>query len=214
MFSSSAQLVYSIHTIWLPSCHSAIHSVHQQPKGSGVAYKQLASQEFKCNPGKQMWCNIQHSARLTPVICPNFMALQFDDSFLDSHVCIPLPLLNTLTHACGDSIFPLRSLTFYSALYEVWTICHRTRNMATMSASMFHSLCLEVHLLIVETPEMTLCLVHLVSILALYRSKVVQFGFAVTDCARFNFIFLIKFKETSANNAAQQKPNAKILCSW
>lgn len=59
----------------------------------------------------------------------------------------------------------------------------------------FTQLCLEVHLLIVETPEMTLCLAHLVSIPALYRSRVVQFGFALSDCARFNFIFLIKFKE-------------------
>lgn len=153
MFSSSTQLVYSIHTIWLPSCHTAIHSVHQQPEGSGVGYKQLASQEFKCNPGKQMWCNIQHSARLTPVICPNFMARQFDDSFLDNHVCIPLSLLNTLTHACGDSIFPLCSLTFFLLCmrcepfviaHVMWLPCQQV---------CFTELCLEVHWLNVETPE-------------------------------------------------------------
>lgn len=131
-------MVCSIHTILPPGCHSAIRSVQQQPEGTGVAYKQWASQEFNCNPVKQMWCDIQHSACLAPVICPIFMALQRDDSFLDNHVCIPLSLINTLTHACGDSIFTLCSLTFYSAPYEVWTICHRTRNVATMSASMFH----------------------------------------------------------------------------
>lgn len=138
VFSSSNQLVYSIHTILLTLCHSVIHSVHQQPEGTGVAYKQLVSQEFNCNPFTQMWCDIQHSGCPPPVICPNFMALQCDDSFLDNHVRIPLSLINTLTHACGDSIFTLCSVTFYFSLYEVWTICHRTRNVATMSASMFN----------------------------------------------------------------------------
>lgn len=152
MLSSSIQLVYSIHTILLTLCHSATHSVHQQPEGTGVAYKQSACQEFNCNLVKQMWCDIQHSACLPPVICPNFMALQRDDRFLDNHVCIPLSVINTLTHACGDSIFTLCSLTFYSSLYEVWTICHRTRNVATMSASMFHQAVLRDALTLCRIP--------------------------------------------------------------
>lgn len=43
-----------IHTVCIPSCNSAILSVHQQPEGTEVAYQQLAIQEFKYNPGKQM----------------------------------------------------------------------------------------------------------------------------------------------------------------
>lgn len=62
-------------------------------------------------------CSIQPTSHA--VICPDFMALQFDDSSLDKHVCIPLALLNTLAHACGDSIYPLCSLTFSAALDEV-----------------------------------------------------------------------------------------------
>lgn len=110
------------------------------------------------------------------------------------------------THACGDSIFPLCSLTFYSALYEVWTICHRTRNVATMSASMFHWALFGGAL---TKPLKWLSFAHL----AVYWRHIdleSSDWFAVTDSARFNFIFFIKFKEI----LQQQKPNAKILCTW
>lgn len=171
VFSSSTQLVYSIHTIWLPSCRSAIHSVHQQPEGTEVAYKQLTSQEFKCNPGKQMWCNIQHSTRLTPVICPNFMALQFDDSFLDNHVCIPLSLLNTLNSCMWR--FNLPSLFSRFLFCSVWGVNHLSSHTSCgYHVSKYVSLSF-VWRCIDETPEMT-NFSHLAGILTSYRPRVIE----------------------------------------
>lgn len=155
VFSSSNQLVYSIHTILLTLCHSVIHSVHQQPEGTGVAYKQLVSQEFNCNPFKQMWCDIQHLGCLPPVICPNFMVLQCDDSFLDNHVCIPLSLINTLTHVGIQSSLSVLSLFILLCMrcepfviaHVMWLPCQQVWLTERRS---------KVHWLNVESPERTL----------------------------------------------------------
>lgn len=94
---------------------------------------------------KLLWWDIQHSACLTLLICWSFMALLCADSSLDDLASIPFPQINTHSHTWGVPNLPgsksqsILSL-FFSALYEVWAICHHILNVAAISACVLQCL--------------------------------------------------------------------------